>query len=851
MECLKPHSTKLQEIGLALLKFVSSHRGLIPEIFDEYTRRQYVAKAPERNPFGTEEEPAHFKDFDVFTKIKVLQQLSIWTFNNPDRIRERMEEQKDSEQTYWRVEPFGWDSEDRTYIILDDNRLYRTTEPPPPPPSKAKPKKNSKKARAASRASKRRRVSQAAESEHEEEPEVAEEAKEEAPVEDDGLGGMKWECLAITLDEVNQVIASFAKTKDDNEKILRKRLTDDLLPLLEQQEEKRKRKMQQKERELKNLELLAHAKRSSRIASKMEHQKEEEERREAERKHQEELKMAKKEQEKWRKLEKERESRMQTREQRLREREAKRILHEEELANLSEDNKKLETGEAGRLSERHLKAEIERKKQALEQLQDDEDWVFDCICGAYGQIDDGTLSIACEKCNVWQHTKCVGVSDEDANNEDFHFICKTCIKREKDAEAEKIRREKEAEEEKNRPKLKLNLHRPDSSPSQQGQQPLPAVRDSSPTPAQNGQPQSLSPVKNRQIQSSPSRPQYDGQSNGGAPILPPIPFPQQYPGYRSQNGTAPPRPVSQGSTPAAPQYANYMNGSTPARPSFGQLHGHQSPFSSPLPHSPTSLPPPMPQPNYHSLNGHSNGNRSASTQSYNGNVGSTPAGPRSASQGSYGQAQRRPSNSFPSPLANAPYNNNYSPNVSPAQNGNSNNNAPGNYQPAMMQETPSKPPSMPSGSAQATPAPQTAQVAQTPYSNNATYQEPNAILPPMSAGISPIKQSPPPRPLTANGNISKGSFQNSFSGSFGPHGTPNHIPPVAPLSPSPQVVNLSPPVKHNPPIPQTGLSFGVQNTTLNVGDRMDIVENAPAPQTVPKAENGVVNGGTNGAAPAQ
>jgi hypothetical protein len=40
-----------------------------PEIFDEYTRRQYVAKAPLRNPYGTEEEPEHFVDFDVFTKV--------------------------------------------------------------------------------------------------------------------------------------------------------------------------------------------------------------------------------------------------------------------------------------------------------------------------------------------------------------------------------------------------------------------------------------------------------------------------------------------------------------------------------------------------------------------------------------------------------------------------------------------------------------------------------------------------------------------------------------------------------------------------------------------------------------
>ena len=81
---MKTHSTVLAEIGLALLKFVSSHRGLTlvfrsppispltlqrPEIFDEYTRRQYVGKAPNRNPFGVEEEPAKFDDFDVFTKV--------------------------------------------------------------------------------------------------------------------------------------------------------------------------------------------------------------------------------------------------------------------------------------------------------------------------------------------------------------------------------------------------------------------------------------------------------------------------------------------------------------------------------------------------------------------------------------------------------------------------------------------------------------------------------------------------------------------------------------------------------------------------------------------------------------
>lgn len=72
-----------------------------PEIFDEYTRRQYKAKAPTRNPFGEEEIPAKFADFDAFTKIRVLYQLSQWTLINSDRIREKMPETKDTEQTQW------------------------------------------------------------------------------------------------------------------------------------------------------------------------------------------------------------------------------------------------------------------------------------------------------------------------------------------------------------------------------------------------------------------------------------------------------------------------------------------------------------------------------------------------------------------------------------------------------------------------------------------------------------------------------------------------------------------------------------------------------------------------------
>lgn len=60
-----------------------------------------MVKAPEHNPFGEEEMPNKFAEFDVFTKIRVLVQLSQWTFGNADRMRERMSDTKDSEQVQW------------------------------------------------------------------------------------------------------------------------------------------------------------------------------------------------------------------------------------------------------------------------------------------------------------------------------------------------------------------------------------------------------------------------------------------------------------------------------------------------------------------------------------------------------------------------------------------------------------------------------------------------------------------------------------------------------------------------------------------------------------------------------
>lgn len=72
------------------------------DIWDEYTRRQYQAKAPHLNPYGEEEQPRKFRDFDIFQKIRVLHQLTVWTFWNPDRLRERMADHPhEAQQLEW------------------------------------------------------------------------------------------------------------------------------------------------------------------------------------------------------------------------------------------------------------------------------------------------------------------------------------------------------------------------------------------------------------------------------------------------------------------------------------------------------------------------------------------------------------------------------------------------------------------------------------------------------------------------------------------------------------------------------------------------------------------------------
>jgi hypothetical protein len=291
-----------------------------------------------------------------------------------------------------RVEELGWDRVDRSYYVLDDSRLYRRTDPPLPAAPKAKPKANTLKAQAARRRASKRRRTEGSDS-LQMNDEDSDLRSNSVPAGDlfpgdhlaDSFGGFTWECIAVSSEQYQEFLQGIASSRDPNEKHLHTCVLEQVLPVVEKSEESSRRKTERKQKELLNLQKLSGAKRSSRLADKHERERQEREVAEASEKHASELIAARREKEKQVKMEQDRQYRMMTREQRIKDREYKRLLHEEELAEMVEEAKRVEAGEA-RGSERKIKAQMEKRKRDLEELSAADDWVFDCSgCGNYGK----------------------------------------------------------------------------------------------------------------------------------------------------------------------------------------------------------------------------------------------------------------------------------------------------------------------------------------------------------------------------------------------------------------------------------------------------------------------------------
>ena len=595
------------------------------------------------------------------------------------------------------------------------------------------------------------------------------------------FGELKWECVAITLDEFNSFIATIAKSKDPNEKNLKAMIEDYMIPELAKVEERKQAKIQARLREIQLQEKMQGAKRSGRLAAKHEREREEAEAAEEERQKQALLAEAHKEEERLHRMENERQSRMLTREQRIKEREYKRVLMEEQLARDSEEEKRIEEG--GARGSRLLKERIEKHKRELEDLPDDE-WSFDCSgCGQHGKNwDDGQHSIACERCSVWQHSKCLGFSKSAAERDDFHFVCKDCLRKEEDA---------------NRPKISLKFKVGNSS--------------SPPRPASSSPYQATqeSPVKQKLVSVEvppvdeprrPSAPGYmgpDGQwylAPDPSRMIPPVQNP-------------PPAPITQPSLPAyamkqAYRPAPYVNGHQqhnhngylpPDRPlgnAQAQNSYNQSTYSSHTPLHPQQATPVSQQPSFRPASSHTYTPRPASAHSQ-ANVHSSPMPHR-----------------IPSPIINRPT-------MSPTQ---------GNPDVGPIAGVPGSSPSVQHAS-MATPytngnhtngTPPQSTPNQQPISQNSSFSasQQSTTLP--VSGLSPIKQrmstSPLPQPSLVP---QKGIYSTPLSSFHAPasrsvSGTPI-FPPAENLAPSPQQLNRDPvptPSKHSPPLPQGGFENG-------------------------------------------
>ncbi|KAF3910217.1 hypothetical protein ABW21_db0202497 [Orbilia brochopaga] len=407
-----PSGTQLlHDVQIGLLKNVSSQRGLTIDMFDDYTRRQYFAKRPDANPFGHDITPSSFYSLLPEERVRILHQLCMWILSKPEAFRDKVDPHKVADQTDWRMDPIGWDAKGTTFYQFDNGYLYCRTEPAPPVYQKWKSRKH-----AAGRSTKRRKVSDY--------DDDANGADNSPPVNENDafVAQIEWKCVCSNLQEYRTFVAKLEKSKHPDEKELRKVIKEDILPVFEKEEQKRKRKHLEDEKEQARLQMLSGRKRSARVDERMARQREAQEREYVLRNEREELEQQHREELQKQKDEEARIAKLEERERRLQDRELRAKQRAEEKARLL-DPDATESEDGASRGSRKSSRQLTKRKAELE--VEDKDWIFDCVCGVYGvNYDDGTFSIACDKCSVWQHAACLGLPVSEAQEDEF--ICDRC-----------------------------------------------------------------------------------------------------------------------------------------------------------------------------------------------------------------------------------------------------------------------------------------------------------------------------------------------------------------------------------------------------------------------------------------
>ncbi|KAF9426364.1 hypothetical protein BGZ94_006626 [Podila epigama] len=448
----------LVDLQARMLRALTQDRRISFDNWIKYCQKEFEKRPEFPNPW-IEEDAHHYEVFSLATKIMILSNLCEWQLDDPERFRGLLKIDEEI-AIEWRVDPIGIDARERVYWLFDDNRLYREN---PEPKATSKKSKAASTSQAASRPKKEaeprqgtRRSGRGQKAESTEgsakkatkapEPEPEFESPPITP-------GVIWEPVCINRLDWEQFAPVFQRSKHPDEKALYAFINNDILPKVLED-------LNQKEKEREKLEAIANRKRSSRIVIR-EIELQEKARLASIRQQEMEAAAEQRRQEmRERRSERERQQQQQIRDHRLKERE-QRLKDRENAIWEREERKKQQLAKIAR------EREIRKQKRlngtgsdhgkdedgdgimskAEDQPEEEEDWVFDCVCGVFGNnLDDGELMIACGKCNVWQHVACVKQEDEKQGRpvvdwETVDFICPRCVEKERKRLLRKAKKE--------------------------------------------------------------------------------------------------------------------------------------------------------------------------------------------------------------------------------------------------------------------------------------------------------------------------------------------------------------------------------------------------------------------------
>ncbi|ANB14185.1 hypothetical protein AWJ20_5144 [Sugiyamaella lignohabitans] len=222
----------------------------------------------------------------------------------------------------------------------------------------------------------------------------------------------EFECVCWHLESWKAFVDQLKKSKQAGEKQLHNYLVKHVMPVIEAHEETRVKTALARVKVRTTALLVANRKRSSRLEEK--HQRELEE--QAIREEQDRQRRVQEEEER---LENERLMKEELREQRFMERERRKLDRHSQIERLRSMTPASENGtsDEGSLRKSSRRQELQQQKaqQELSQMESEDSWVFDCTCGVYGEnYDDGTLSVACERCNTWMHVACLPQEERES-----------------------------------------------------------------------------------------------------------------------------------------------------------------------------------------------------------------------------------------------------------------------------------------------------------------------------------------------------------------------------------------------------------------------------------------------------